>query len=206
MQAQIGFTIDFKASCESVVRYIMEVNKVADMEDYGRVMLKTVDALDHIKSAQVRVDEQIELERKLYYEDIFSANVLETVERLININYKWHMLFLILFSLEKGDNVDDLESFIRFYRKAVLSNRSFALLEEGEYADARRIRFDILNAISEMVRETGRVEYLCEKGMAIIHRSINYVVPLVISELSEGRRWEEISPTYLNILRRRLEL
>ena len=44
------------------------------------------------------------------------------------------------------------------------------------------------------------------KGMAIIHRSINYVVPLVISELSEGRRWEEISPTYLNILRRRLEL
>ena len=206
MQEQIGFTIDFKASCESVVRYIMEINKVADMEDYGRVMLKTVDALDHIRETQVRVDEQIELERKLYYEDVFSANILETVERLININYKWHMLFLILFSLEKGDNVDDLESFIRFYRKSILSNRSFALLEEGGFQEARRIRFDILNAISEMVREKGRIEYLCEQGMAVIHRSINYVIPLIIAELSEGRSWKEIAQTYLNILRRRLEL
>lgn len=206
MQKQIGFTIDFKASCESVVRYIMEINKVADMEDYGRVMLNTVDALDHIREMQVRVDEQIELERKIYYEDIFSANILETVEQLINTSFKWHMLFLILFSLEKGDNVDDLESFIRFYRKAILSNRSFALLEEGKYPDARRIRFDILNAISDMVRKTGRVEYLCEQGVAVIHRSINYVIPLVISELGEGRRWEEIAPTYLNILWRRLEL
>lgn len=206
MQQQIGFTIDFKASCEAVVRYIMEINKVADMEDYGRVLLKTVDALDQIKEQQVRVDEQIELERKLYYEDIFSANILETVERLINSSYKWHMLFLILFSLEKGDNVEDLESFIRFYRKAILSNRSFALLDQGGYAKARRIRFDILNAISEMVREKGKIEYLCEQGMAVIHRSINYVIPLILAELEEGREWEEISTAYLNILRRRLEI
>ena len=42
--------------------------------------------------------------------------------------------------------------------------------------------------------------------MAVIHRSINYVIPLVLAELEEGREWEEISTAYLNILRRRLEL
>ena len=87
-----------------------------------------------------------------------------------------------------------------------MSNRSFALLDQGGYGKARRIRFDILNAISEMVREKGKVEYLCEQGMAVIHRSINYVIPLVLAELEEGREWEEISTAYLNILRRRLEL
>ena len=123
--------MDFKSSCDAVVRYLMEVNNAEDMEDYGRVMLNIFYILNGLQDDAIRVDDQLEFERALYYEDTFSANILETVLRLVNINYKWHLFFLVLFSIERGDNVEDLESFISYYRNVILSNRSFVMLDEA---------------------------------------------------------------------------
>ncbi|MBQ9941943.1 MAG: hypothetical protein IJP03_02930, partial [Christensenellaceae bacterium] len=138
----------------------------------------------------------------------FSANVLETVERLVNINYKWHLFFLVLFGLERGGNADDLESFISYYRGAILSNRSFALLDVPEIPrqEAARIRFDMLTTVSEVFKEKQRIEYLCESGMAVIHRALNYVVPLVAAEVKNHKKWEDIKSAYGNVLRSRLAL
>ena len=104
MRDQIGFAVDFKSSCDAVVRYLMEVNNAEDMEDYGRVMLNIFYILNGLQDDAIRVDDQLEFERALYYEDTFSANILETVLRLVNINYKWH-LFFSCFSTSSGETM-----------------------------------------------------------------------------------------------------
>ena len=206
MRDQIGFAIDFKSSCDAVVRYLMEVNNAEDMEDYGRVMLNIFYILNGLQDDAIRVDDQLEFERALYYEDTFSANILETVLRLVNINYKWHLFFLVLFSIERGDNVEDLESFISYYRNVILSNRSFVMLDEAAPKDAVRIRFDMLNAISEVFSEKQNIEYLCESGMATIHRALNYVIPQVVADLQNNKSWDDIQSAYTNVLKSRLAL
>ena len=206
MDAQIGFTIDFKASCDAVVRYIMDVNNAEDMEDYGRVMMSILYILNALPDEGVRVDEQLIFERKLYYESEFCSNILETILKLVNINYKWHLFFLVLCSLERGDNSDDLESFISYYRGVVLSNRSFAMLEQEEVADAREIRFDFLNAVSEVFKERQNIDYLCAVGIKTIHRALNYVIPMVVEECKKGKSWESIKGAYLNVFKGKLQL
>lgn len=206
MRDQIGFAIDFKSSCDAVVRYLMEVNNAEDMEDYGRVMLNIFYILNGLQDDAIRVDDQLEFERALYYEDTFSANILETVLRLVNINYKWHLFFLVLFNIERGDNVEDLESFISYYRNVILSNRSFVMLDEAAPKEAVRIRFDMLNAISEVFSEKQNIEYLCESGMATIHRALNYVIPQVVADLQNNKSWDDIQSAYTNVLKSRLAL
>lgn len=206
MDTQIGFTIDFKASCDAVVRYIMDVNNAEDMEDYGRVMMSILYILNALPDEGVRVDEQLIFERKLYYESEFCSNILETILKLVNINYKWHLFFLVLCSLERGDNSDDLESFISYYRGVVLSNRSFAMLEQEEVADAREIRFDFLNAVSEVFKERQNIDYLCAVGIKTIHRALNYVIPMVVEECKKGKKWESVKGEYLNVFKGKLQL
>jgi len=206
MNEQIGFTIDFKSSCDAVVRYIMEVNNAGDMEDYGRVMLNIFYTLNSFQEDAVRVDTQLEFERQIYYEDVFSANILETVLRLININYKWHLFFLVLFNIERGGNAADLESHICYYRNVILSNRSFALLDQLSSEDANRIRFEMLGAISEVFREKQNIEYLCALGIKTIHRALNYTIPLTVAEIQNGKSWEEIREQSLCVLKDRMSL
>ena len=202
MRQQIGFAIDFKASCDAVVRYIMVVNNAQDMEDYGRVMLNVFYILNSAQEGDVRVDSQLEFERGIYFEDDFSKNILETVLRLININYRWHLFFMVLFVLERGSNAEDLESFIAYYKNELLKNRSLSMLDELK--DAARIRFDILTAISQVFRERQKVEYLCDAGIKAIHRSINATVPLILDELDDGRTWDDCKEELLTILKEKV--
>ena len=112
----------------------------------------------------------------------------------------------MLFQIERGDNSDDLESFIRYYRNRLLQNRSFALLDEVGEEAALRIRFAILNEVSEVFQERRKIEYLCEDGITMIHRAINAVVPQIVQDMKGGADWTEIEQTYLEELCERLVL
>lgn len=205
MMEQVGFNIDFKASCDAVIRYIMDVNNAVDMEDYGRVMLSVFYTLRGIQDdGSMRVDTQIEFEQDLYYEDEFSMNIYKTVLRLININFRWHLFFLMLFTLERGNNVDDLQSFILYYKNVILKNRSLALVDG--FSCAGNVRIDILNAISRHLKERKKIEFFCNTGIRSIHRSLNAVLPQIRQELESGKCWEDIRKTYLDAIRKRIQV
>lgn len=204
MSKQIGFAIDFKSSCDAVVRYLMVVNNANDMEDYGQVMLNVFYTLNTMQEEDVRVDRQIEFERTLWYEDKFSHNLYNTITALVNINFKWHMFFLVLFQIERGGNSDDLESFIRYYRNTLLANRTFALLDGRE--DAMRIRLDVINALSEYIGERQKIELLTLEGIRAMHRAINKTLPAVVEQLDAGVSWEDVRSGYDAALREAIQL
>ena len=63
---------------------------------------------------------------------------------------------------------------------------------------------DILSTISQVFREKQKVELFWEKGIQDIHRSINYIMPMVNDELDRDADWKEIRGGYLMMLRGRL--
>ncbi len=205
LMEQMGFSIDFKQSCDAVVRYIMNSNKAEDMEDYGRVMLFVFNALNDVR-AHVRLDEQIEFERRLYFEDVFSGNLLETVQKLVNINYRWHMYFAILFSLEKGEKADVLENFVRFLRDDILRRSALAILQDAKIKNAAHVRVDILNAVSEVIRKDKRLEYFFESGIQFLYGALDAVVPAIAEALSRGEDWEEIKEAHIGLLQDKMRI
>lgn len=206
MKSQVGFAIDFKNSCDAVVRYIMEVNNAQDLEDYGRVMLNVFYTLSSVQENPIRVDTQVVFDRELFYDDVFSFNIYQASVRLININYKWHLFFLMLFTLERGKNADDLESFIRYYKNAFLKNRSFEKLEKFGSQLSHTIQIDMLNTFSEVFKECENIDYVCQRGMGTVHAAINSMVPCIVNELNKGKKWDEIKVSKLAMLRQRMML
>jgi ppGpp synthetase/RelA/SpoT-type nucleotidyltranferase len=205
LEAQMGFSIDFKGSCDAVVRYLMDVNEADDLEDYGEMMLYIFNLLNDAHET-VRLDEQVEFERKLYHEDVFCGILIETVQKLINVNYRWHLYYVILFYLSGTSNAEALEACISFFRDALYANRSFTLLEEAGIEESPVIRMELLNTVAKVVAEKKDIVYFCAEGMTEVHRALNYVVPMIISSYAQGRVWEEMKETAFDTLKERMEL
>lgn len=204
IHSQVGITVDFKSSCDAVIRYIMDVNNAKTMEDYGHIMLSVFDTLNSVEEGGLRVDEQLVFDRKLYFADEFSKNIYETILYNVNINYKWYLFFLILFHTSRGDNSQDLESYIAYYRNIFLQNRSLMALDELK--DGDKIRFDILNEFSRVFREAKTIDYFCDKGITHVHRAMNAVLPKIVELIHDGAIWDVIKEEHLAAFREKVRL
>jgi len=199
LEKQIGFTINFKMSCDAIVEYITRVNNAEDIEDYGRAMINMFFLLNGIKDDEsVTVDTQIELEREPVCCDVFSQNLVQTVKELINIDFNWHIFFLILFNVERGNNADDLESFILYYKNQVLATDAFDRLGDLEPHMVQMIKIDILNRVSEQIKEIQKIELLCPVGIQRIKKGIGVLVESFRGDSeTEPINWEGTKNKYL---------
>lgn len=206
LKKQIGFTINFKMSCDAIVDYITRVNNAEDLEDYGRAMINMFFLLNAIKEdEEVSVDTRIEFERDLVYEDTFSKNIAGTVQDLINIDFNWHMFFLILFNIERGNNTDDLESFILYYKNQILSAQAFERLEFLGENTLHMVKLDVLNRVSEIVGQVQKVELLCPAGILKIHHAIELLSEAMLADSKEEQtNWEISKNDYLVTIDREL--
>ena len=202
MREQVGFSMDFKASCDSVVKYILIKNNAHDMEDYSRVMLNLFYVLNGVRERGVRVDTQFEFERNIAFSDRYSQIILKTVLETVNVNYKWHIFFLVLFNLQWEDNIGDLESFITYTREEVLKNLSFALLDDRQ--DKSMITEDILEAIAELIAARQNIDCFSRDGIVSIYRAINERMPKIVSDLADGFSWDDIKHAHLAVLKEKI--
>lgn len=204
IQSQVGITVDFKNSCDAVIRYIMDVNNAKTMEDYGHIMLNVFDTLNNVEEGGVQMDKQLAFDRKLYFQDEFSKNIYETILYNVNVNYKWYLFFLILFNLGRGDNSQNLESYMIYYRNIFFKNRSLLALDEVR--DGDKIRFEILNEFSKVFKEVKSIDYFCDRGIAHVHRALNGVLPKIIELVNDGAIWDVIKEEHLAAFRQKVRL
>ena len=193
---QLGFSIDFKQSCDAIVRYLIEREHADDMEDYGRMMMIIFNLLDQAEERLQLVD-QITFRRKLNYPDAFTAHLGNLIETLINRNFRWHLYFAILFAMEDKPREQVMEEFVIFYKSSILENRSLIAFEEIDSQQEKEIFDVLLEEVGKQLEMTQKVEYLCADGLKQIHRGFNYILPIIRSEISNGIGWQEIRQTHI---------
>ena len=87
------------------------------MEAQGKVMIDLFNSVNEIAGRDVRVDGQIEFDRKIEFDDVFCDNIAKTVVRFVNLNFRWHLFCLVLFSLHPEQSKEEvLESYITYYK------------------------------------------------------------------------------------------
>ena len=190
MDNQVGFTMDFRSSCDSVVKYYVNKKKAVDIEDYSRVMLDMFYVLNGIEERGLRVDSQFTFGTPNPFTDRFSQNLRTIILDMVNSNYKWHIFFLMLFSLEWEDSEVTLHDFIKYYKDCLLKNRTLAALEG--FPDADQIRDDILAAVSERFIASPQIEIFSDSGLVTIHRGITKSCEHLCEALAAGKIWSEM--------------
>ena len=189
MQEQIGFAIDFKESCDTIIRYILECNGADDLDGYGRVMLQLIETLGKIKEENTRLDAQLEVSG-LVYGDYFSKTLLSTIKSVVNVNYKWHIYFLLLHKLEQRNINESIEAYISHFRSMIL--RMPALYNLKQYDCYEDIALDILGGVADVIATEQKIEFLGLTWENHYEDALNYICPIIAEEIEAGSIWGDI--------------
>lgn len=189
MQQQIGFAIDFKESCDTIIRYILKCSGADDLNAYGRVMLNLIETLEKIKAEDTRIDNQLEI-TGLLYGDYFSKTLLDTIKSIINVNYKWHIYFTLLHKLEQRDVSQSINDYITHFRSMILEIP--ALRSLCTYPTYDDIALDILDGIADIIAKEQKIEFLSLRWEEHYTQALEYICPIIAAELDSGSVWGDI--------------
>ena len=200
MTSSLGFVTDFKKSCDSILQYILIMNNAGDISDYGRVMLDIFYITNNLSGEEIRFDRHIKVERDLLaMNDVFYTTVLNTILRLINVDFQWHLFFLIVFKMDGGKIEDDLNNFVRYYKGRYKANTSFDLLQGKVGAEeARQIKEDMVEEIAYIFKRKASIELLWKTGMASLNSALSRTIEEIV--LAEDLDWEKDKRKYIRMM------
>lgn len=202
MKNDIGFIIDFRESCDTIMKYIFRTNNAKKLEDYSETLIKTLARLNDISTNDVSFNTELKFERDLHFESDFCNIIGNTILKSINSDFKWNLFFRILFEIELGNNSEDFENFInfienRFYESTKLPNL-YLLFEKEEAQDIKNL---FMKEIALSFIEVDSIKFIYDSNIMGVNKAINKSVDLIQENIKSYIEWEAVKDDYLNKLR-----
>lgn len=201
MQNSIGFIVDFKNSCDTIMKYIFRTSNAEDLDDYNKAILKTVDRLNKISKNDVNFKSDIEFERAVHFNDKFSSKIGYTILNSINNEFQWNLFFRILFEIELGNNAEDFETFIKFIRNRFYDNDSFGELEiHLSKEEVENVKKHIMLTIANSFEKIDSIEFIYDNKIEEVNEEIASFVDSMCESVVTYEDWEETRNVWLNLL------
>ena len=200
MRNSLGFVVDFKKSCDSIVQYLLVVNNAAEMEDYGTVLMDVLYITNLISTEEMFFDEKIIIDSPAVYDDdSFCTKFQKLIFELINIDFQWHLFFLMLFKIDRGRPENILESYIRYYKSQFGANASIELLfsKFGEKLGTE-IKKELLDKTADIIAENPDISMLWKSGIAEFLSAVSRTVEVMV--MDTGFDWQRDKGKYLSMM------
>jgi len=199
MKNEIGFVVQFKESCDSLVDYIFVVNNAAQMEDYGRVMMDLFYITGSIAKEDISFREPLVLEREFQTGDEFIDTVGVTIQKMLNVDFNWYLYFRMLFSIERGSYADTLETFLRYFKGRLTASAGFERLKEVYPPElAQKIKTDLLGEMGYVIRRNADITLLFNDGMEMLCHALTKTVKNIVHDKPDWNKEKSIYFLYLN--------
>ncbi|WP_125153018.1 GTP pyrophosphokinase [Clostridium rectalis] len=198
MKNSIGFTVDFKRSCDAIIEYIFSTNNIGDCNDYNKVLIKTLSRLNDISKNKIDFDQKIVFERQIFFKDEFSKIIGNAILKAINNDFQWNIFFKILFEIELGNNSEDFENYIEFFTNTYYENNSFIQLKcVFNDEEAEIIKEDLLKKIAYSFSEIPCIKFIYSDNMEKINKVIRSTVQIICDNMDYYEQWKEFKQIYL---------
>ena len=116
VRQEVGFVIDFKKSIDVIVNYLFIKAEHEEQSSYSKNFLRILNRLDEISDNQIDFNNYIEFDRDILFNDSFTRKIGGMILDVINRDFRWNLLFKIIFEIEEGSNAEDFEGFIIYLR------------------------------------------------------------------------------------------
>lgn len=197
MDNSIGFVVDFKKPCDTIMRYFLRDEE----KQYSDKMIKILERLNEINSIDTKFDEEISLERDIYFNDEFSEIVGTMILESINYEFQWNLFFRIIFEIEPGNNAEDLEGFIKFFRDSFLKGEGLLKLNSiFDKKEANIITKDIMKVVANCFIEVKSIKYIIGSNIEEINTKIIDIVEKIYEDNLTYDIWDKSKNTYLKLL------
>lgn len=114
MKNSLGFTLNFKAGCDVLSRYLLLHYQDRPMD--GSLFADIMAHLNAIALAPIDFTEPIELEAPYESSEPFCQILADYWLGCLNTDYEWNLFFRMLFALQPGGNLDDFSDFVHMLR------------------------------------------------------------------------------------------
>lgn len=185
VRQELGFVIDFKKSIDVIVNYLFMKGEHENTSSHSKNFLRILNRLDEIGNNDMSFNKYIDFEREVFFNDSFTRKMGSMILDVINKDFRWNLLFKIIFEVEKGSNAEDFEGFI-IYLRFLYHEGILEALEDKEidliYKEV--IVHTILDAIANSFNKEIDIDFITEC-------SVNKLICLIKNLLKDIKTYED---------------
>lgn len=205
MKDSIGVLVDFRKSCEAIVKYVFRDALENNIDKYNHNLITGFDRLKQIDQSSIDFKQKIIFEREPVFDNEYTAVLGTHIKNYTNEEFQWCLFFRVLFAIEVDNNVGDFETFIHYYTDKIYHKIScnrlssnFTVKETKEILDTIMIQF------AAIFIKVNSVELLYENVIEQITKIANSVIDTLYRNILTFEQWEEEKDIYLTLFELRL--
>lgn len=118
MRQSLGFTLNFRHSCDILSRYLLE-KQVRLVDQSPVTVIELMSRINKVMSLDIDFEEPLVLEKPFRGEEPFTNILADHLLAQMNTDYEWNIFFRMLFVLEPGNNVEDFSALLLMLRDRI---------------------------------------------------------------------------------------
>ncbi|EQK43372.1 RelA/SpoT family protein [[Clostridium] bifermentans ATCC 638] len=204
MEADIGFIIDFKKPCETIINY--SFNKEKDGMDISEdTTIKGLKRINEISKKDIDFNSKIRFGKLPEFEDEFCERLGNFIISKLNCEFIWNLFFRILFEVEPLNNKKDFENFILFIKEKVVPIKYQAKLELAFESDSKHVLKDIYMEVVDTLIEIDSIEILYEENLDSINNITKKVINDICRNVDSFKEYKYKRGKYREVLNKKIK-
>ena len=205
MDTSMGFTVDFKETCEIISTYYMVCRNVENQEDFSKAFLELFQRLKTIQKQDISFREPISMEGEFKPWNNFSKILGGRLLALINQDFEWNLFFRILFLIEPGNNMEDFCVFLH-----VMQNQIMSLLREPELNNqlverlgvdaAQRFQQDVEEICAYVLTDLADIQIIYTRNVNQVRDVFTRFISEILDNPDSVEEWKDNAVSALNRL------
>ena len=201
MLKSIGFVVDFKEPCETILHY--SFNKMELEGDiYGDIALKSFARVNEIEKRDIDFNSKIKFESDPIYEDEISKILGDYMIHKINYEFTWNLFVRILFEIEPYNNKKDFENFIVFIKESILSKENISKIKNNFTKEqSKKVTYDIYKIVVETLIEIDTIEFIYINNFYKIDDILESEIDNICTQINSYEEYTKSSEIYIQNIR-----
>lgn len=201
MKETLGVLVDFKSSCEAIVRYVFRDALENSMQEYGQHLISGFEKVRGIEENHIDFTQKILFEGNIRYEDEYTRLIGEHIKECINEEFQWNLFFRILFAIEPENNRGDFETYMHYYTRKIYSKLAISKLSANfTLEETKNITDTLLMKFSKCFIKINLVELLYDNVVEQVIKHMNSVVDTLYKNVWTYEQWQKEKDIYTELL------
>ena len=202
LNEEIGFNIDFK-KCSSILSQYIYINDFINSENPQVKMVDYFEHLNFLRISDLTFTQTLKLERPYQNEDPFCNTLGRYFESIMNIDYEWHVFFVMLFAIQASDNIQDFTQFINVIKNLIIQPTWFKN-KFSKYEDKTKAQNFLLEQLAICMVNNGKINIIHEDNLYKIMIMFKEFVETLEKEYSSLEQFEKDKDFIKEILQRKM--
>lgn len=201
MEESIGVLVDFRKSCEAIVRYVFRDTLDKDTAAVSENFTIGFEKMRSIEEDLIDFTQSLEFDKEPEYRDAYTKVIGEHIKSRINEEFQWNLFFRILFAIEPENNRGDFENYLHYYTQKLYYKINYSKLN-GNFTDeeTKDILDKLLLKFAQCFVTINSVELLYDNMMEQVIKHLNNIVESIYKNVLIYEEWENVQDIYLNLL------